>query len=147
MSVGGAAKDLVFRLATGMHKVIFRASRGRLIGRGMGMPVLMLTTIGRRSGEPRTTMLTSPLVDGGTLVLVASYGGDPRHPAWFLNLRENPEVEVTMEGRTRKMRARVASSEERADLWARVTSDHSNYAAYQRRTDREIPLVLLEPAP
>ena len=147
MSVGGDLKDLVFRMATGLHKVIFQASKGRLIGRGLGMPVLMLTTIGRKSGQRRSTMLTSPLVDGETLVIVGSYGGDPRDPAWFLNLRANPDVEVTMGGRTRKMRARVASAEERPALWERITSKHRNYAAYQKRTDREIPLAILEPAP
>jgi deazaflavin-dependent oxidoreductase (nitroreductase family) len=110
------------------------------------MPVLMLGTIGRKSGKLRTTMLTSPVQDGNALVIVASYGGDNRHPTWFLNLQANPDVEVTMRGRTRNMRARVASTEERAGLWPRVTQKYRGYASYQKRTVREIPLVILEPA-
>lgn len=129
-----------------LHRTIFSATKGRIGGRGLGMPVVMLTTTGRKSGQQRTTMLTSPLQEDGKVVLVASYGGDDRHPAWLLNLRENPDVELTMEGSTRKMRAHVASPEERAELWPRVTKDHANYAGYQRRTEREIPLVVLEPA-
>lgn len=146
MDIGGA-KDTATRFVTHLHKTIFRLSNGRLIGTGFGMPVVMITTTGRKSGRPRTTMLTAPVHDGETFVLVASYGGDSRHPAWFLNLRDNPDVEVTARGRTRRMRARIAPSDERAALWPRVTSAYRGYAAYQRWTDREIPLVILEPAP
>jgi len=78
-------------------------------------------------------------------VLVASYGGDDRHPAWFLNLREKPDVEVTMLGRTRNMRARLASAKEKAELWPQITKAYRGYASYQRRTQRDIPMVILEP--
>jgi deazaflavin-dependent oxidoreductase (nitroreductase family) len=142
---GAGIKDASFRVVTALHKVVFQATKGRVAGRGLGMPVLMLTTTGRKSGKPRTTMLTTPLREENKVVLVASYGGDPRHPAWFMNLRDNPEVELTMEGSKRRMRARVAAGEERADLWARLTEKHRNYAAYQKRTDRELPVVVLEP--
>lgn len=138
-------KDAVARLVTGLHEQVFRTTKGRVAGSALGMPVVMLTTTGRKSGKPRTTMLTSPVRDGDTVVLVASYGGDDRHPAWFLNLRDNPDVEVTMEGRTRPMRARVASAEEKAELWPRCTKAYKGYAGYQKRTDRDIPLVILEP--
>lgn len=138
-------KDTVARVLTGLHRAVFRLSNGRLANRGLGMPVLMLTTIGRRSGRRRTTMLTSPVQDGDSIVVVASYGGDDRHPAWFLNLRHNPEVEVTMGGRTRPMRARVASPEEKAELWPGVVAAYHGYAQYQGRTERDIPLVILEP--
>ena len=112
----------------------------------MNMPVLELTTIGRKSGQPRSVMLTSPYQEGSTVVIVASRGGDDHHPAWFLNLRDHPEVEVSMKGEPkRKMTARVATTDERARLWPLVTADHKNYADYQTKTDREIPLVLLEP--
>ena len=76
---------------------------------------------------------------------MASYGGDDRHPTWFLNLRDNSQVEITMDGRTRRMRARVATPEEKAELWPRVVAAYSGYGQYQRRTDRDIPLVICEP--
>ena len=92
-------------------------------------------------------MLTSPVQDGDRVVLVASYGGDDRNPSWFLNLRDNPDVELTMHGATRPMRARAASPDERAELWPRVVAAHKGYGQYQTRTEREIPLVILEPRP
>lgn len=139
-------KDRMFRFWTGVHRALFTASGGRVAGKAVGMPVVMLTTTGRKTGRERRTMLTAPVVDGDTLVLVASYGGDDRHPAWFLNLRENPEVTAMVGGTTQRMRARVASAEERQRLWPSVTKAYRGYAGYQRRTDREIPLVVLEPA-
>jgi deazaflavin-dependent oxidoreductase (nitroreductase family) len=139
------AKDVTMRVLTGIHRAVFRVSSGRLANRGYGMPVLELTTTGRKTGKRRSTMLTSPVQDGDKVVLVASYGGDDRHPTWFLNLRDDPKVEITMDGRTRPMRARVASPEEKAALWPRVVSAHKGYAQYQERTDRDIPLVILEP--
>jgi deazaflavin-dependent oxidoreductase (nitroreductase family) len=139
------AKDMMMRVVTGFHKAVFRASNGRLANRGYGMPVLQLTTTGRKSGKRRTTMLTSPVQDGDRMVVVASNGGDDRHTSWFLNLRDDPKVEVTMDGRTRPMRARVASAEEKAALWPRVVAAHGGYAQYQTRTDRDIPLIILEP--
>jgi deazaflavin-dependent oxidoreductase (nitroreductase family) len=139
-------KDRLFRIGTSLHRAIFAVTQGRLLGKMAGMPVVLLTTTGRRSGAPRQTMLTTPLQMDGRIVLVASYGGDRRHPAWFLNLRENPDVIATMAGRTQKMRARVAPTEEKAELWPKVTSRYRGYAGYQKRTDRDIPLVILEPA-
>jgi len=138
-------KDVAARMVSGLHRTVFRLSNGRLANRGFGMPVVMLTTTGRKSGKRRTTMLTSPVQDGERLVLVASYGGDDRHPAWFLNLRDNPQVELTMGGSTRPMRARAASAEEKADLWPRVVDAYKGYGQYQRRTERDIPLVIVEP--
>ena len=83
--------------------------------------------------------------EGDTIVVVASRGGDPTHPAWFLNLRDNPDVEVSYKGAPKQaMKARVATAEERARMWPLVTADHKNYADYQTKTKREIPLVLLE---
>lgn len=138
-------KDVTVRVVTGLHRAVFRASKGRLANTGFRMPVVELTTVGRKSGKRRSTMLTAPVQDGDNLVLVASYGGDDRHPAWFLNLRDNPEVEVTRHGETRSMTARVASSEEKAELWPRVVASYKGYAQYQTRTDRDIPLVIVEP--
>ena len=139
------AKDVGARIVTSFHRAVFQVSNGRLANRGYGMPVLQLTTTGRKSGKRRTTMLTSPVQDRDRVVIVASYGGDDRHPTWFLNLRDDPNVEVTMDGQTKTMRARVASPEEKAELWPRVVAAHKGYAQYQKRTDRDIPLVILEP--
>ncbi|HXR55098.1 MAG TPA: nitroreductase family deazaflavin-dependent oxidoreductase [Acidimicrobiales bacterium] len=133
-------------LMNAVHRGVLKLSGGRLGWRIMGMPALELTTTGRRSGQPRTTMLTSPTQEGDTIVIVASRGGDDQHPGWFFNLREHPEVTVAFAGKPKQsMLARVATPEERALLWPRVTAAYSGYAGYQKRTDREIPLVLLEP--
>jgi deazaflavin-dependent oxidoreductase (nitroreductase family) len=140
-------KDEVAKLVNAYHRTVFRATGGRVFGSLMGMPVVLLTTTGRTSGKERETMLTSPVQDGDNVVLVASYGGDSRHPQWYRNLEANSECEIVFRGRTRRMRARTASSEERAELWPRVVAGYRGYADYQKRTDREIPLVILEPLP
>ena len=137
--------DAVLHLINGVHRAILAVTRGRLGWRVGKMPVLELTTTGRRSGRRRTTLLSSPLQRDDAVLLVASRGGDDRHPAWFLNLLEDPDVEVTTQDGTRPMRARVVTSDERSELWPLVTTDHPNYAGYQRKTEREIPLVWLEP--
>ena len=129
-----------------VHRGLLKISGGHAGWHVSNMPVLELTTIGRKSGQPRSVMLTSPLQDGDNLVVVASRGGDDTHPAWFLNLRDNPDVEVAFQGGSKQpMNARVASAQERKALWPQVIADHKNYAGYQTRTQREIPLVLLEP--
>ncbi|GGQ55251.1 nitroreductase [Couchioplanes caeruleus subsp. azureus] len=129
-----------------VHRAILRASCGRLGWQVADMTVLELVTTGRRTGTPRAVMLTSPVTDGDAYVVVASRGGDDRHPAWFLNLRDRPQVEVSVAGGPRRpMLASIATPDERARLWPQVTSRYRNYAAYQRRTTREIPLVLLRP--
>lgn len=145
-SVRHMPSDLQFKTMNAFHRCILRLSGGHLGWRAGGMPVLELTTTGRVSGQPRTVMVTSPVQDGEVLVIVASRGGDDRHPAWFLNLRDEPHVDVAFAGQPKRpMQARVASAEERETLWPRVTSASKGYAGYQTRTTREIPLVLLEP--
>ena len=141
------AADLVMKSMNVIHRGILAASGGRLGWDLMNMPALELTTTGRKSGEPRSVMLTSPIQrDDGTLVVVASKGGDAKHPAWLLNLQADPDVQVAWKGGPRRpMRARVATAEERADMWPEVVRRYSGYGQYQGRTDREIPLVLLEP--
>lgn len=130
----------------GVHRGLLKVTGGKVGWQASDMPVLELTTVGRKSGQKRAVMLTSPLQENGKIVVVASRGGDDQHPAWFLNLRDNPEVEVAFKGAPAEpMRAHVASAEERAEMWPRITADHRNYAAYQEKTSREIPLVLLEP--
>ncbi len=91
-------------------------------------------------------MLTSPVQDGDTVVLVASWGGDDRHPTWYLNLRDNPEVEITMGGSRRKMTARTASAEEKAEMWPAIVAAYKGYAGYAEKTERDIPVVIAEPA-
>jgi deazaflavin-dependent oxidoreductase (nitroreductase family) len=138
-------KDTMGRAVNLLHRTVFRASGGRFANRGFGMPVVELTTTGRKSGKPRPTMLTSPVQDGDTVVIVASWGGDDRHPQWYLNLLETPKVELSMGGTKRSMTARTASPEERAALWPRVVAAYKGYGQYQTKTDREIPLVILQP--
>jgi deazaflavin-dependent oxidoreductase (nitroreductase family) len=138
--------DLAFKAMNAVHRTALRLTRGRLGWTVSNMPALELTTTGRRSGQPRTVMLTSPLQEGSTIVVVASRGGDDAAPAWYLNLTADPAVDVSFQGGpVVRMHARVASAEERARLWPRVVADHSNYAGYQTKTKREIPLVLLDP--
>lgn len=139
--------DLLMKSMNALHRGLLTVTFGKVGWRAGGMPVLELTTIGRRSGEPRSCLLTSPLQVGETYAIVASRGGDDHHPAWFLNLQANPEVQVAINGKPRQpWTARVATSTERANLWPKVIADHKNYADYQSKTEREIPLVLLEPA-
>jgi len=135
------------RFVVTVHRTLFLGSRGRLAGRLAGMPVVMITTTGHATGKRRRTMLTVPVRDGARLVLVASNGGNPRHPDWFLNLRGDPRVEVTSEGLSRPMVAAIAGAEEKARLWPCVVVAYAGYAEYQRRSPRDIPLVLLAPAP
>ena len=139
--------DLTLKTMNGIHRALLKISGGRMGWEASKMPVLELTTTGRKSGQPRSVMLTSPVQEGTTIVVVASRGGDDHHPAWFLNLRDAPDVEVAFKGAPKRpMKARVATSDERARLWPLVVADHKNYAGYQVKTTREIPLVLLEPA-
>ena len=138
--------DAAFKAMNAIHRILLKVGGGRVGWTAMDMPVLELTTTGRRSGQPRSVMLTSPLQEGPVLVVVASRGGDDHAPAWFLNLRDNPEVEVRLQGKARqRMNARIATPAERERLWPLVIADHKNYAGYQTKTTREIPLVLLAP--
>jgi len=138
--------DLVLKTMNTVHRGILALSGGRLGWEAGNMPVLELTTTGRKSGQPRASMLTSPVQDGSALVVVASRGGDDHHPAWFLNLQANPDVEVAFKGGSKEpMRARIITGEERTALWDRVVAASARYAGYQSKTEREIPLVLLEP--
>ncbi len=138
-------KDLVAKLVSTVHEGIIRLSGGRLGSRIVGMPVLILTTTGRRSGQLRTTPLTYLELDGN-IVLVASYGGDDRHPQWYQNLVANPAVTIERGNGKERLTARTATAAEKAKWWPTVTSTYQGYAGYQRRTTRDIPLVALAPA-
>ncbi len=131
-----------------LHRTALKISGGRIGHQFGGMPTIELVTTGRRSGQSRAVMLTSPLRDGDAYVVVASRGGDDRHPAWYHNLRDEPHVQVAVAGGPlQPMIASVATPEQRARMWPEITANHQNYAGYQKRTQREIPLVLLRPAP
>jgi deazaflavin-dependent oxidoreductase (nitroreductase family) len=128
-----------------LHRWVYRWSGGRIGGHLAGMPVLLLTTRGRRSGRPHTTTLTY-LPDGRAFVVIASNGGAPRHPDWFLNLRAHPEAQVEVGARRLSVQAREAEGPERDRLWALVVQRYGGYAVYQRRTRRRIPVVVLTAA-
>ncbi len=138
--------DLSLKALNAAHRVVVKLSGGRLGWQAGQMPVVELTTVGRTTGLARTVMLSSPVQEGERWVIVASRWGGDHHPAWFLNLRERPEVEVSLQGAPKQpMGARIVDAEERARLWPMVTQAYEGYAAYQQKTDREIPLVVLEP--
>jgi deazaflavin-dependent oxidoreductase (nitroreductase family) len=139
--------DLQLKIMNGVHKGLLKASFGKLGWKAGGMPALELTTTGRKSGQKRPVMLTSPVQEGDTIVIVASKGGNDEHPAWFLNLRDKPEVEVAYAGKPKAPYvASIADADTRARLWPEITSKYKGYAGYQTKTDREIPVVLLNPA-
>ena len=133
------------RAAMDLHTAVYRVTRGWIGGRAWNLRMLLLTTRGRRSGRERT----APLVyfeDGERLVLVASNGGQARDPQWWSNLQADPRADVEVGGDRRRMRARLATADERARLWPRVKRENPFYARYEKTTSREIPVVLLEPA-
>lgn len=129
----------------GAHTAVYRATRGRVGSYVPWLgPMLLLDHVGAKSGTRRT----SPLIytaDGRDLVLVASKGGFPKNPAWLHNLRANPDTTVQVGAERRRVHARDATAEERGRLWPLVVDTYPDYATYQERTDREIPLVVLEP--
>ena len=130
---------------TRLNIVVWRASKGRLMGHMQQMPVGLLHHVGRKSGKERVTPVIY-LADGDDLVIVASKGGTDKNPAWFHNLLAAPETEIELRGgERRRVRARQASQAERDGYWPRLVEKYSRYADYQRATDRMIPVVVLEP--
>jgi len=135
--------NLGFRILGGMHKRVYRVTGGKIGGRIGKLPVLLLTTIGRKSGQPRTQPLAYTRAGDGYAV-IASKGGAPQHPLWYLNLRANPLAEVTVGRETRKVRARDADGEERERLWRALADLYPGYDRYAQKTSRRIPVVVLE---
>lgn len=133
------------RALAGLHASLYRASGGRLGGRIVGNPVLVLVTTGRRSGAERHTPLLY-LPDGDDLVIVASNGGTASHPAWWFNLESEPRAGVILDNRRLTVTASEATGDDKAGLWDRLVQMYPGYAEYQRKTDREIPVVRLRPA-
>lgn len=134
----------VQKLATKLHSSIFRATSGKIGGTLAGGPVLLLVTTGRKTGRRRTTPLLY-LMDGDRYVIVASNGGAPKDPVWWLNLKANPEATVEVGDRTLRVRSEAASPEEKARLWPGLVKMYSGYEGYRRRTDRPIPVGILHP--
>lgn len=132
----------LFKLFVKGHVWLYKSSggkRGRSIG---GMPVLLLTTRGRKSGAQRTVPVV-PFIEGGETYVIASMGGQPQHPAWFFNLQANPGVEVQVGSEHWHARAEVLAPEQRSDIWQRITAAMPNFGAYQKKTSRVIPVVRL----
>lgn len=140
MSIPAAA----LRAGGKLNVPLYRASRGRLFGRIGRAPVLLLTTIGRRSGKTRTSPVLY-LADGQRLIVIGSNAGNERAPAWALNLRANPHADVQVRGERRKVSARVAEGDERDQLWQRMNEQYEGFDDYRARTSREIALFVLEP--
>jgi len=140
--------DAGLKAMNSIHRLILLATGGRLLTTPFGMPAVELTVTGRKSGLPRKTLLTSPIMDANKVVLVASKGGDDRDPEWFRNLQAEPQVEVKVlaTGEVRRLRARVADPEEKAAMWPTIVAAYKGYAGYQKRTQRDIPVVICEPA-
>lgn len=148
MALKEAVADAGLKAMNITHRLILRASQGRLLSDPFGMPAVELTVTGRKSGLPRKTLLTAPIMDASKVVLVASKGGDDRDPEWFRNLVANPEVEVKVisTGEVRRLRARVVGPEEKAGMWPTIVASYKGYAGYQKRTQRDIPVVVCEAA-
>jgi deazaflavin-dependent oxidoreductase (nitroreductase family) len=124
---------------------VFRLTKGRIGGTMDGVPVLLLHHVGRKSGEHRVTA-TLHFVDGDNIAIIASMGGSPKHPAWFHNLKANPDTTVELRSGRREVRARVATGDERARLWEKAVAAYPTFTDYQARSrGREIPVVVLEP--
>lgn len=137
-------KDSNVRRLSALHRFVFKLTRGRLGSRLVDNDVLLLTTVGETTGREHEVPLLY-LSNGGSFVVVASYGGRSEHPQWYENLLAEPEAKVQIGTETVAVRSRTATSEERSLLWARVVEAYEGYQVYQSRTDREIAIVILEP--
>ena len=137
--------NLALKLGSGVHAGVYRATNGKVFGSMGKSPILLLNTVGRKSGKKRTTPLLY-VMDGEDFVLIASKGGAPTHPAWYLNLMANPDVSVEVGDREVRVRAEEVDSEEKVRLWQKMVEIYPTYDDYQTKTKREIPLLVLRPA-
>jgi deazaflavin-dependent oxidoreductase (nitroreductase family) len=142
----GTFRAKVANAFTNVNVTLYRRSGGRLGNSLKGAPILLLDHVGRKSGRARTAPLLY-MRDGDDLVIVASRGGSDATPAWWLNLQANPTTTVQIGSERRRVLAREASAEEKGALWPRLVEMYGDYEIYQRRTKREIPVVILSPAP
>lgn len=148
MDLNDTIKDAQLRAMNVLHRTVLTLSGGRLGATLGNMPVYKVTTTGRASGRPRTVMLTVPICRDEAYVFVASKGGDDRDPDWYRNMVANPEftVEPVDGGAPLTMIARTASAGEKEELWPRIVAAYRGYEGYQKSTDRDIPVVIAEPA-
>jgi F420H(2)-dependent quinone reductase len=141
--LSGSAR-LALKLGSSVHAGVYRATGGKLFGRMGESPILLLNTVGRKSGRKRTSPLLY-VMDGDDFVIIASKGGAPTHPAWYLNLKDNPDATVEVGDREVLVRAEEADSEEKVRLWQKMVEMYPSYDNYQTKTKREIPLLVLHP--
>jgi F420H(2)-dependent quinone reductase len=135
---------LALKLGSGAHAGVYRATGGKLFGRMGKSPILRLNTVGRKTGRKRTSPLLY-FMDGEDFVIIASKGGAPTHPAWYLNLKANPDATVEVGDREVRVRAEEVDSEENVRLWQKMIEMYPTYDDYQTKTKREIPLLVLRP--
>ena len=135
---------LIIKTMSAIHEFWYRLTGGVLGASMMGRPILLLTTTGRKTGVQRTTPLMY-LEDEENLIVIASNGGNPRHPNWWLNLQKNLQAEVQLRNEKRRVRAEEATGEQRERLWRAVVEMYSGYEGYQKSTERQIPVVILRP--
>jgi deazaflavin-dependent oxidoreductase (nitroreductase family) len=146
MSMKESIADMGAKAMNAGHRAILRLSRGRVLSQAFGMPTLELHVTGRKSGQRRSVMLTSPVHDSERIVLVASKGGDDRDPEWYRNLVADPQVEITLGGVTKPYIAQTATAEQKSVLWPEIVKAYRGYGSYQRRTVRDIPVVICTPS-
>lgn len=127
------------------HRTLLKLTGGKFPRSVLGMTPVELHTLGRKSGEWRNTLLSSPICEAHRVILVASKGGHQDHPQWYKNLAANPDIKLTVRGATREMRARTATPDEKAALWPQIVAIYKGYAGYQKNTTRDIPVVICEP--
>ena len=139
-----AMNPVLMKTMARIHRRLYRLSGGVLGGRLGGNPMLLLTTTGSKTGKSRTTPLLY-LQDGENMVVVASSGGGPRHPAWWFNIDANASATAQVGKETKRVQAETASEEERSRLWPLLLEAHAGYQDYEDETERTIPVVILRP--
>lgn len=134
----------IFRRFIGLQIFVYRRSGGKRMGHLRGMPILLLTTVGRKTGKHRVTPVMY-IRDGDNYVVTASNNGARDNPGWFVNLKKNPQIAIEVDGTTKSMMAHQANSEEKSRLWPRLVEQAHFFEGYNQKTKRDIPMVILQP--
>jgi F420H(2)-dependent quinone reductase len=135
----------IMKIVVAINVFFYKLTNGKFMGRLKGSPICLVTMTGRKSGR----IITTPLMyteDGDNVLIVASLGGAPKHPVWYHNIMANPDVTIQDRARVRRMKARQASAEEKVKLWPLCVASYADFAEYQKKTDRDIPLIICSPA-